>query len=63
MTGVQTCALPICVSAYIREAVVFYILLDGEASEVLKAADALGPEILTLVRNKLRDVERVIEHA
>jgi len=51
------------VSAYIREAVVFYILLDGEASEVLKAADALGPEIVTFVRNKLRDVERVIEHA
>ncbi len=51
------------VSAYISEAVVFYMLLDSEASEVMKASDALGPEILTLVRNKLRDVERVIEHA
>ena len=51
------------VSAYIREAVLFHVLLDGEASEVLKAADVLGPEALDFVRNKLRDVERLIEHA
>ena len=51
------------VSAYIREAVVFYLLLDGEASEVLKAADVLGPECLDMVRTRLRDVERLIEHA
>ncbi len=51
------------VSAYIREAVVFYILLDGDAAEVLKAADVLGPECLAMVRKRLRDVERVIEHA
>jgi hypothetical protein len=51
------------VSAYIREAVLFHVLLDGEASEVLKAADVLGTEALDLVRNKLRDVERLIEQA
>ena len=51
------------VSAYIREAVLFHVLLDGEASEVLKAADVLGTEALDFVRHKLRDVERLIEHA
>jgi hypothetical protein len=51
------------VSAYIREAVMFYILLDGEASEVLQAADVVGPECLDMVRKKLRDVEWLIEHA
>jgi len=51
------------VSAYIREAVVFYVLLDGDAAEVLQAADVLGPECLDRVRQRLRDVERVIERA
>ena len=51
------------VSAYIREAVLFQILLEGEASEVLKAAEALGHECLHLVRNRLRYVESLIERA
>ena len=51
------------VSAYIREAVLFHVLLDGDASEVLKAADVLGTEALDFVRHKLRDVERLIEQA
>ena len=51
------------VSAYIREAVVFHMLLEGDASEVLKAAETLGPECLDIVRKRLRDVERLIERA
>ena len=51
------------VAAYIHEAVLFHVLLDGEASEVLRAADVLGPEALDFVRKKLRDVEQLIEHA
>ena len=51
------------VSAYIREAVMFYLLLDGDAAEVLQAADVVGPECLDMVRKRLRDVERLIEHA
>ena len=51
------------VSAYIREAVLFHVLLAGAASEVLKAADVLGTEALDFVRDKLRDVERLIEQA
>ena len=51
------------VSAYVREAVMFYLLLDGETSEVLQAADVVGPECLEMVRKRLRDVEWLIEHA
>ena len=51
------------VSAYVREAVMFYLLLDGDAAEVLQAADVVGPECLDRVRKRLRDVERLIEHA
>jgi len=49
------------VSAYIRQAVLFMILLEGDEIEVLTAIEALGPACLSLVRTKLRYVESVME--
>ena len=47
-------------SAYIRESVLFNILLECEATDIINAAEMLGPECLTRVREKLRHVERLL---
>lgn len=48
------------VSAYIRQAVLFSILLEGDPVEVRAAIDALGPDCLPVVKSKLRYIEGVL---
>jgi hypothetical protein len=48
------------VSAYIRQAVLFSIMLEGDPVEVHAAIEALGPDCLPVVKSKLRYLESVL---
>jgi len=49
------------VSAYIRQSVLFMILLEGDDSEVLVAFRALGRDALPTVKARLRHGESLLD--
>ena len=60
LTQVVAARAGLSVSAYIRQAVLFSILLEGDQVEVRAAIAALGPDGLPLVQSKLRYLESVL---
>ena len=47
-------------SAYIRQSVLFMIMLEGNDEEVLAAISALGPECLPHVKSRLKYVKSLL---